>query len=704
MQLEHCLLKAWRNVKSWGPAYTLRLRIFLPSSPQLTLSLAAIQTRIDKGKLVDSGNALPVLLDEGHRLLKDSFKVKPELLRCMEGVRGIINKQKSSLDKSREFIQQRQVSLDGYLIHMGDLEPSLQGSSDLVREGKQCHTAEESHGSDVIRHSLIEDQQGLRDSPRPKLAQDWVTAVVHGSGHQHMEGALVGSPEAMGRHCQPCKSAPVGLAGSLDEQENPLLERSISEPLENMRKEYGHFEALEVCMEGTQIQIPGSPSYLKEQDSAVVLAHGKRDVNYVCNAESTEPLKEVQRRPVEDEGSIHNDNGTKAVSDKPVGKLDTALKIPSFDQEECCTRGRPFPMEVSPMSLEWQMGSNWPTEDSPLPAVALPRLNCQEAARTEAEKLYLEPSVSAVLQDTDASEELENTMDENKRKKRKRCRQRKKKKKLEPPDSADISWLAELPFVNTKTGTIFEIPTKSDKTVNQKRKQKNKKNKDDLKEKKPLANYFISLPITNPKIIQDIEMIQDALVKKEGRLSKAMVPHGSLHITLFVMHIASEDDVSRAINALSESKDVIQEILQGKSLALPFEGVADFRNEVIFAKLAKEESTSKLILVKETLEKIFNEKGILVKDDKAFTPHLTIMKLSRSPKIRKQGLKKIDIKLYEEFKSHYFGEETLTSLDLCSMVKKRQSSGYYHSESSVTFAFASCSEYVVFMDDGFSLN
>lgn len=47
-------------------------------------------------------------------------------------------------------------------------------------------------------------------------------------------------------------------------------------------------------------------------------------------------------------------------------------------------------------------------------------------------------------------------------------------------------------------------------------------------------------------------------------------------------------------------------------------------------------------------------------------------------------MKKIDPNLYENFKNHYFGDETLYRLDLCSMLKKKQPNGYYHCESSIT--------------------
>lgn len=48
-------------------------------------------------------------------------------------------------------------------------------------------------------------------------------------------------------------------------------------------------------------------------------------------------------------------------------------------------------------------------------------------------------------------------------------------------------------------------------------------------------------------------------------------------------------------------------------------------------------------------------------------------------------MKKIDSSLYEDFKSHYFGDEILHRLDLCSMLKKKQPNGYYYCESSIVF-------------------
>ncbi|NXA35530.1 AKA7G protein, partial [Eudromia elegans] len=188
---------------------------------------------------------------------------------------------------------------------------------------------------------------------------------------------------------------------------------------------------------------------------------------------------------------------------------------------------------------------------------------------------------------------------------------------------------------------------------------------------------FLSSQITG-----GIRAVQDTILQKDPRLSKAMVRCGSLHVTLLVMHLSSKEEVSIAVGALSDSKDLVEDLLKGKTVDLSFQGIDHFKNEVGFVKLAESDHTAVLTEVAGTIKKIFQEKGILAGEDRAFKPHLTFMKLSKSPKLRKE-VKKIDPSLYEKFKSHYFGDEILHRLDLCSMLKKKQPNGYYYCESSV---------------------
>ncbi|KFP20573.1 A-kinase anchor protein 7 isoform gamma, partial [Egretta garzetta] len=155
-------------------------------------------------------------------------------------------------------------------------------------------------------------------------------------------------------------------------------------------------------------------------------------------------------------------------------------------------------------------------------------------------------------------------------------------------------------------------------------------------------------------------------------------------INVFDFHIDTFFPLDRAVGALSDSKDFVEDLLKGKNVDLSFKGIDHFKNQVGFVKLAENDHTTVLMEIAETMKKIFQEKGILAGEERAFKPHLTFMKLSKSTQLRKQ-VKKIDSSLYEDFKSHYFGDEILHRLDLCSMLKKKQPNGYYYCESSIVF-------------------
>ncbi|XP_063185663.1 A-kinase anchoring protein 7 isoform X2 [Chroicocephalus ridibundus] len=258
-----------------------------------------------------------------------------------------------------------------------------------------------------------------------------------------------------------------------------------------------------------------------------------------------------------------------------------------------------------------------------------------------------------------------------------------------PADSVE-SLMAEMPFVDTDIEDEFVMCATSEINIKKKRKRTTGKEIEEggerkkTKKKQYQPNYFISLPITNPKITSSIQAVQNAIIQKDQRLSKAMVRSGSFHVTMLVMHLSNEEEISLAASALSDSKDFVEELLKGKTVELSFQGIDHFKNEVGFVKLAENDHRTILMEIAETIKKIFQEKGIFAGEERAFKPHLTFMKLSKSTQLRKQ-VKKIDSSLYEDFKSHYFGDEILHRLDLCSMLKKKQPNGYYYCESSIVF-------------------
>ncbi|VFV24023.1 a-kinase anchor protein 7 isoform [Lynx pardinus] len=185
------------------------------------------------------------------------------------------------------------------------------------------------------------------------------------------------------------------------------------------------------------------------------------------------------------------------------------------------------------------------------------------------------------------------------------------------------------------------------------------------------------------QITRGIKILQNAIIQQDKQLAKAMISDGSFHITLLVMQLLNEEEVNIGIGALLELKPFIEEILQGKQLILPFQGIDTFGNQVGFVKLAEGDHINPLLEIAETAKRTFQGKGILAGENRGFKPHLTFMKLSKAPWLRKKGVKKIDPEFYEKFISHRFGEEMVHRIDLCSMLKKKQSNGYYHCESSI---------------------
>nr|XP_046228854.1 A-kinase anchor protein 7-like isoform X2 [Scatophagus argus] len=279
--------------------------------------------------------------------------------------------------------------------------------------------------------------------------------------------------------------------------------------------------------------------------------------------------------------------------------------------------------------------------------------------------------------------------------KRKMRREKRKlmKKKLKSADSWD-SLMSELPFSLTSPTTWKELGFTSPESTQKKRKRKRGDSggrvdsEEDAEKKKKKKenqrpNYFVSIPITNTQISSAVIEVQEAVLQQEPRLAKAMIPVPTLHITLLVTHLANQDQVDLAATVLAQVEPSLTELLGGRDLVLPFSGIGHFRKEVVFVGLAPGQHRHSLDSLAELLRSRFEEQGLLQGDSRGFEPHLTIMKLSRASKLRSQGIKRVDPSLYSSYTNKFFGDQTVERLDLCSMLKKKQQDGYYHTETSL---------------------
>ncbi|KAM9338867.1 A-kinase anchor protein 7 [Symphorus nematophorus] len=254
--------------------------------------------------------------------------------------------------------------------------------------------------------------------------------------------------------------------------------------------------------------------------------------------------------------------------------------------------------------------------------------------------------------------------------------------------------MSELPFSLTSPSTWKELGFPSPDSAQKKRKRKRgdsggrvdseedaEKKKKKKESRRP--NYFISIPITNTQISSAVTEVQEAVLQQEPLLAKAMIPVPTLHITLLVTHLANQEQVDLAANVLAQVEPSLAELLGGRELVLPFSGIGHFRKEVVFVGLAPGQHRHTLDSLAELLRSRFAEQGLLQEDSRGFEPHLTIMKLSRASKLRSQGIKRVDPALYSNYTNKFFGDQMVERVDLCSMLKKKQQDGYYHTETSL---------------------
>lgn len=298
--------------------------------------------------------------------------------------------------------------------------------------------------------------------------------------------------------------------------------------------------------------------------------------------------------------------------------------------------------------------------------------------------------------DEESKEELAPALAGLNEKKNKKTRKGKriwKKKKLKSADTTD-NLMSELPFSLTSPTTWKELGFPSPDSNEKKRKRKRGDSggrvdsEEDAEKKKKKKeshrpNYFVSIPITNSEISAAVMELQEVVLQQEPRLAKAMIPVPTLHITLLVTYLANQEQVNLAASVLAQAELSLAELLGGRDLVLPFSGISHFKKEVVFVDLAPGQHRDTLDSVAELLRCRFVEQGLLQEDSRGFVPHLTIMKLSRAPKLRSQGIKSVDPALYSNYTNKFFGDQTVERVDLCSMLKKKQQSGYYHTETSL---------------------
>ena len=206
----------------------------------------------------------------------------------------------------------------------------------------------------------------------------------------------------------------------------------------------------------------------------------------------------------------------------------------------------------------------------------------------------------------------------------------------------------------------------------------------EVKIKKKRPNHFLAIRVSDPTIHLAVKGFQDTVLKESEKLKPALIPLISLHITIAVMYL-DETTVKIAQEYSKKCKNKINEALKTVNFKLIFRGVGNFRNEVVFAKLQEKEHIECLKTIYNVLMVEFEESGISFSDKKKYNPHLTLLKLSRKISLRKNGIRKVEESVYDEWLDSYFGEEIVKNLHLCSMQGAKEKDGFYGCLATIPF-------------------
>ncbi|XP_065312850.1 uncharacterized protein LOC135922392 [Gordionus sp. m RMFG-2023] len=223
--------------------------------------------------------------------------------------------------------------------------------------------------------------------------------------------------------------------------------------------------------------------------------------------------------------------------------------------------------------------------------------------------------------------------------------------------------------------------------------------------KKIIPTHFISIHIDNCEIIANIKQVQNLFVLHDKNLENALIQLEKIHLTLLLLNINAniENRVARIFDFIS------QEFSPDLSLfRIKLKGLGNFGNKVIllhcdksdkqnYEMLLRVKSEITLLLlsvgftfvndiliapVDELLDDMLSIKCHVRRDENAFdvdtiqknfTPHATILKLSKLKGITAKSIKKLDPKIYNEiFDENYeFGEQIVDKIYLSCIFNKK---------------------------------
>ena len=180
-------------------------------------------------------------------------------------------------------------------------------------------------------------------------------------------------------------------------------------------------------------------------------------------------------------------------------------------------------------------------------------------------------------------------------------------------------------------------------------------------------------------------LMQKHVIETNPMLTKALIKQNSFHLTLKVLHLKNNTEIEHVKSAFVKTIEKYRQNFTNEKLYLDFQGIGDFFEQIIYAKLENEEVVkTRLNPIIEEISKEITKSGVQIVNQENWKPHLTLVDLRKVKKLRKEA-RKLHPSLTSNFKNMKFGRELVNGLQLLSIFGPKSQENYYEIIAEVAF-------------------
>ena len=190
---------------------------------------------------------------------------------------------------------------------------------------------------------------------------------------------------------------------------------------------------------------------------------------------------------------------------------------------------------------------------------------------------------------------------------------------------------------------------------------------------KDRPTHFVCFRITDARVKEKTQQIQDHIVSHTPQLADGCLPTSALHVTLCMLRLDNQQQIETAKKVLQNLTNQFIHILP-HCLSITFTGVDNFHGRLVYAKVAHDHALDRFVSL--TIEQLKHAGLRTPGNFDVYTPHMTLVKLSR-PMQRELHTTVISPASYIPFQQSALGTQKIDAIHLCSMSDPKQDDGFY---------------------------